>query len=362
MNKRRQASFWLIAILGSAASLYLMWYLFLFVLTLLTPKLGTTALAVDAHCGDGKWPDQITLMTWNLGYGGNGAESSFFLDGGQEVVAKSRESVLGHLSGVTKFLATHPADIYLLQEVDSGSRRTYYVDEREVIGNNLPNVCVAYARNHDVPFVPYPYFRPLGRIRSGILSGAVHKPIEAVRYKLPGSFRWPNLAFYLQRCLLLERFPREHGNEWVVMNVHLEAWDDGNIRMQELAFLRDLAIAEYRRGNYVIIGGDWNSVLPGVAIEQFSSKEPPNPHTRTLPDGIFPSDWTWGVDRSRATNRRTNAPYRPTVSYETIIDGFVVSPNVHIESTETSPLKFVDTDHEPVFIRLESTPEARILR
>jgi endonuclease/exonuclease/phosphatase family metal-dependent hydrolase len=362
MGKRRQTGFWLVVVLGSAATCYLLWYLFLFVLTILTPKLGTTAVPVDEHCADGKWPDRMTLVTWNLGYGGNGAESSFFLDGGKEVLASRKQSVLAHLSGITNFLATHPADVYLLQEVDSGSRRTYYIDEPDRISNKLPNVCLAYARNHDVPFIPYPYFRPLGRTRSGILSGAVRKPIEAIRYKLPGSFPWPKSAFHLQRCLLLERFPREHGNEWVVINVHLEAWDDGNIRIQELAFLRDLALSEYRRGNYVIIGGDWNSVLPGVVIEQFSTKEPHGPHVRSLPDDIFPSDWTWGVDRSRPTNRRTNAPYRPGMTYKTIIDGFLVSPNIDIDSTETSPLEFADTDHEPVVIRLESVPEVHTLR
>jgi hypothetical protein len=145
-----------------------------------------------------------------------------------------------------------------------------------------------------------------------------------------------------------------HGHEWVVINAHLEAWDDGNIRKQELAFLKELALSEYKRGNYVIVGGDWNSVLPRIAIQQFSSKEGPGPNVRNLPEDIFPPDWTWGIDRSRPSNRRTNAPYREGVSYVTVIDGFVASPNVRIDSVRTAPLEFADTDHEPVFIQVTS--------
>jgi hypothetical protein len=352
---RRLARFWLTIVLGIAAICYALWWLLLLVLTLMTPELGTSVVPVDGQCPDGKWPDHLNLVTWNLGYGANGSEESFFLDGGTEIYARSKTSVLDHFSGITNFLNTHHADIYLLQEVDSGSRRTYYIDERKVIGNKFANVCFSYARNHDVPFVPYPYLHPLGRIRSGVLSGFAQKPIETRRYRLPGSFSWPDSAFHLKRCLLLSRFPREHGHEWVVMNVHLEAWDNGNIRNVELAFLRDLALNEYNRGNYVIVGGDWNSVLPGVRINQFSSKEGPGPNVRILPGDIFPAGWTWGVDRFRPSNRRTNRPYRPEVSYVTVIDGFVVSPNVRIDSIETAALEFVDTDHEPVMIRLAST-------
>jgi endonuclease/exonuclease/phosphatase family metal-dependent hydrolase len=344
-------------LLGSAAACYALWWVFLLILTLITPKLGTTDVAVNGSCSEGKWPDHVSLVTWNLGYGGNAAEDSFFLDGGREVLAGSKQAVLAHLSRIANFLADHPADMYLLQEVDSGSRRTYYIDERELLSRRLGNICASYARNHDVPFVPYPYLHPLGRIRSGIFSGWIRKPLEAKRYQLPGSFSWPDSAFHLRRCLLLSRFPREHGHDWVVINVHLEAWDDGNIRKQELTFLRDLAVDEYKRGNYVIVAGDWNSVLPGVRIDQYPTKESPGGNVRLLPANIFPADWTWGVDRSRPSNRRTNAPYRLGMTYTTVIDGFAVSPNVHIDAVTTVPLDFRDTDHEPVFMHVVgSTP------
>lgn len=345
-----------VVLVGSVAVAYALWWLMVFALTIITPSLQTLDLPVEGQCVPGNWPNRISVMTWNLGYAGNGAEASFFLDGGHDVLAENKPSVLRHMANMTDFLGQHPEDIYLLQEVDSGSRRTFYVNELELIAKRLNNSCFSYARNHDVPFIPYPYLQPLGRVRSGILSAAARRPVEARRYKLPGSFHWPDSAFQLQRCLLVWRLPREDGADWVVINAHLEAWDDGDIRKQELTFLRDLALEEYKRGNYVIIGGDWNSILPGVRTDQFSTKEGPGPNSRPLPDGLFPADWSWGVDTSQPTNRRTNAPYRPGTTSVTVIDGFLVSPNVKIDSVATVPLGFKDTDHEPVIVHVIGSP------
>lgn len=132
--------------------------------------------------------------------------------------------------------------------------------------------------------------------------------------------------------------------------------NDGDIRRQELTFLRDLALEEYKRGSYVIIGGDWNSILPGVRTDQFPTKDRPGPNSRQLPEGLFPADWSWGVDTSQPSNRRTNAPYRPGTTHVTVIDGFLLSPNVKIESVATVPLGFKDTDHEPVIVHLIGSP------
>jgi hypothetical protein len=63
---------------------------------------------------------------------------------------------------------------------------------------------------------------------------------------------------------------------------------DGNIRNQELRPLGDLALEEYKKGNYVIVGGDWNSVLAALHIDQFPTNDGPSAHFRSLPNGISP--------------------------------------------------------------------------
>lgn len=303
----------------------------------------------------GKWPSELSLMTWNLGYAGMGEEADFFMDGGHDVLAKDKATVARHLGNITEFLQQHPQDIYFLQEVDSGSRRSYYVDEFGGIAGALSGFYRSTALNFDVRFLPYPFTQPIGRVRSGLLSLAAYRPAEAARFQLPGSFRWPVSSFNLDRCMLVWRLPREDGKEWVVMNLHLEAWDaGGGLKSQELVFLRNLAIGEYERGNFVIVGGDWNATLPGVRLDQFPSSGKANRYNMVLPADLFPSGWSWGVDATRPSNRRSDAPYRPGESYVTVIDGFAVSPNVQILSVNTLPLGFRDSDHEPVVMRVVS--------
>lgn len=137
----------------------------------------------------------------------------------------------------------------------------------------------------------------------------------------------------------------------MLINLHLSAWDvKGNIRNQELTFLKDLASTEYNLGNYVVMGGDWNSVLPGVRLDQFPSRDKPSRYLKTLSQDLFPKGWHWGIDTSHPSNRQVNSPYVRGKNFVTIIDGFLVSPNVRIESTGVLALDFQDSDHEPVIV------------
>jgi hypothetical protein len=109
-------------------------------------------------------------------------------------------------------------------------------------------------------------------------------------------------------------------------------------------------LKEYQKGNYVVVGADWNHVLPGVDDTKFK-------YTEQIPDWrvVFPSDWTpkgwkWGVETSIPTCRSDRTPYKKGVNFVTIIDGFLVSPNVEIKNVKGFDLGFKDSDHNPVEI------------
>lgn len=339
---------------GTLVAIYLSYWAVVYVLALTHKYQPPEAiLKIEGSCVDAKWPDKLSLMTWNLGYGGMGAGDDFFLDGGHNVLARDKDSVLRHLGSITTFLQKHPADINLLEEVDSDSRRSYFVDERRAITASMEDSCSSYALNHDMFFIPYPKLRPLGRVRSGMLALGKFRPGEAKRYQLHGSFQWPDRAFQMERSLLVWKLPREDGKNWTIIELHLEAWDAGNIRAAELVQLQELALREYDEGNFVVLGGDWNAVLPGVRMDEFTKRKPSS-HVIKLDESFLPEGWTWGVDRSRPSNRSDDFPYDPRKNYMTVIDGFVVSPNVRIDSVETVPLNFQDTDHEPVRVEVAS--------
>ena len=67
---------------------------------------------------------ELTLATFNIGYGGLGAESDFFMDGGSQVQPLSQALVEKNLAGITALLEDADADIYLLQEVDADAKRS----------------------------------------------------------------------------------------------------------------------------------------------------------------------------------------------------------------------------------------------
>jgi hypothetical protein len=67
--------------------------------------------------------------------------------------------------------------------------------------------------------------------------------------------------------------------------------------------------------------------------------------TSSLPDG-----WQIAYDESVPSCRSLAAPYTQNTGIWQyyVIDGFLLSPNVQLESIHTIPCEFVDSDHNPV--------------
>ncbi|MDP8241638.1 MAG: hypothetical protein P9M09_01230, partial [Candidatus Celaenobacter antarcticus] len=81
----------------------------------------------------------ITIMTWNLGYGGLGEESNFIADGGKSILPPSKAIVAKNITNITTFIQQNPVNIFLLQEVSKRSRLTYNLDLWQMLINALPN-------------------------------------------------------------------------------------------------------------------------------------------------------------------------------------------------------------------------------
>ena len=89
--------------------------------------------------------DELTVLTWNLGYAGLGKESEFIFDGGG-LYAPSEEQVSGYFDGIRSAIAENEADVRFLQEIDQDSARSYHIDMISEIGTLL-GTAGAYARN-----------------------------------------------------------------------------------------------------------------------------------------------------------------------------------------------------------------------
>lgn len=295
--------------------------------------------------------DTLNILGWNIGYGGLGAESDFFMDGGEEVKAADKNTVLRYLCGIEDVLHVHEEyDIIMLQEVDENSSRTYGIDETEYLDRR--NHTFAY--NYSCPFVPFP-LPPIGRVNSGLFTDTVYPIDSAERIALPCPFSWPVSTANLKRCLLVSYIPVEDSDkQLVVVNLHLEAYDDGEGKIAQTNQLREFIQSEYEKGNYVIAGGDFNQIFPG-GLDKYPNEHPELWEPGIIEDDILPDGWTIAYDLETPSCRLLNQPYDPDDTANTqyyVIDGFLLSPNVELLNVRTLDEGFVNSDHNPVNIQV----------
>jgi len=292
----------------------------------------------------------ITVATWNIGYCGLGKDSDFFMDGGEMVNPPSKEIVEKNLEAVSDYLKKQKSDIYILQEVDTKSARTNKINQHEALSEKLSGSS-AFAYNYKCPFVPIP-LPPMGRVESGIATFSdLSMEGSAERVSLPCPFEWPIRVAQIKRCLLINRVPLENSDkELVVVNLHLEAYDDGEGKIAQTKLLMEVLEEEYKKGNYVVAGGDFNQTFPG-ALDKYPIADKEKWTPGTLENDILPDGWKFAYDINNPTCRLLDAPYSGDNQLY-LIDGFIVSPNIEVKSVKGENLDFEHSDHNPVTLEL----------
>lgn len=298
-----------------------------------------------------KLGEELELLCWNIGYGGLGKESDFFMDGGKNVAAADEAQVKGYLAGIQETVSNVDADFLMLQEIDSNSSRSFGIDQREYFGGSYAKS--AYAMNYSCKFVPFPW-PPIGRVNSGLYTVSEGYQIDrAERLALPCPFKWPVSTANLKRCLLVSYLPIEGSDkELVLVNLHLEAYDDGAGKLAQRMQLEQFLTEEYEKGNYVIAAGDFNMSFQG-SHEIYPIKNPDLWVPGAIPDNMMPEGWTLAYDVNVPTCRLLNQPYDPEdeATQHYVIDGCILSPNVELVSVETLDEGFENSDHNPVFLK-----------
>lgn len=295
----------------------------------------------------------FTFMTWNVGYGGLGKEVNFFYDGGTTVTSP-KEHVEKNNKGMNDFFATQAdVDFILLQEVDRNSKRSYKIDQAANFSNTLKDDNYSFTPNYVVTYLPFPFTDPIGKLYGGLQSFSRYTPESAQRIALPGISDFPKKIFYLERCLLLQRFKLPNGKELIVINTHYEAYDDGSVKKEQMALTKTLVEAEYAKGNYVVIGGDWNIAPPKFNVHTFEKEKEDDPLYLKNNDPDFLSDWTYAYDPTVATNRKNKTAFDPAKTFTTVIDFFLLSPNLEIEEVKGVDMGFDFSDHQPVKLRVK---------
>ena len=292
---------------------------------------------------------EISLISWNIGYGALGDNADFFMDGGNHVYTASKQRVLKNMERITDYLKDQNPDLIYLQEIDHDSSRSHHVHETSIIKGLFTHYQSTFATNFKVLYLPYP-MPPMGKVHSGLMTLSKFGIKEATRIQLPIPFKFPVSVLNLKRCLSINRVEIEGSDkELVCINLHLEAYDSGQGKIEQTKMLKSILDAEVAKGNYVIAGGDFNQVVSTDGTSKYPVKEGLWAPGEISVDDF--KDYKLAFDDSSPTCRSLDQPYVGADKKDFqfyVIDGFVVSKNVKINTAKTQQLNFVSSDHNPV--------------
>ena len=306
--------------------------------------------SLDGEAGQIAPGDSLKIMSWNLGFGALGDNADFFMDGGKMVYPADEDRVRANIDAFVREVNTQDADILMFQEIDTDSDRSYRIDQTAVF-DGLSYNSRAFAYNFRVVYAPVP-IPPMGKIDSGIATYSDYPISSAERIKLPCPFSWPIRTFNLKRCLLVTRIPVEGGKEIVLINLHLEAYDDGEGKAAQAQMLMDILSEESGKGNYVIAGGDFNQSFSNVPCNYPVYPEQWQPGSIDV--SAFENDWQFIMNNEIPTCRSLYYPLKgneDSVQYY-MVDGFILSKNITVDSYEIHDLGFENSDHNPQLISI----------
>ena len=305
---------------------------------------------------------KYSAVTYNIGFGAYGPEYSFFMDtgymedgtyvSGDYGKSISKELTIRNTEGAISELERIDADFALLQEVDVKSSRAYKVNQYQMVKDSLCDYGVSYSSNFHTPYLPYPFHDMHGKTEAGLvtLSKYTVKSVERRSYPVSDSL---SKLFDLDRSFTVSRLPVDNGKELVIINSHMSAYDKGGvIRSAQLELLCSVMSEEYKKGNYVIVGGDFNHILSEEMVGVFPSKQLTPSWIAVLSDEDIPEGFSIAKAENRmevSTCRSADIPYTEGVNYTAVIDGFIVSDNI------TYSAKHIDngyaySDHQPVVL------------
>lgn len=294
--------------------------------------------------------EEISITTFNIGYCGLDMNQDFFMDGGIGSRSSSENQTWINLNGNLAVMEELDTDILLIQEVDVDSTRSFHINEMEEIAQ-LTDYSYSFVYNYKVPWVPIPLKLPMGKAQSGLMTLTKSEIIKATRYDLPKDPTVPDKYFLLDRCIDEVVVPLQNGERLHVINLHLSAYDSaGVIKKEQMQWLREFILSRDLENEYYVFGGDWNQLLTNEIVIDRETYDPE--WLGEAPTEFNDLPVTWAYDIATNTVRDLYEAYIPGHTFETVIDGFLVSDSIEVLEVETVNLGFEFSDHHPVRIKI----------
>lgn len=293
--------------------------------------------------------EQLTLMTYNVGFGAYSDDYSFFMDGGEYARAYSPEAVKDNIGGAIESIKGADPDFVLLQEVDIDGTRSFHIDQTLIFSEELEDYDSISAVNYNSPYYLYPLYEPIGKNKSGTMTFSRYNIAKSWRRQLPVE---DSLYKYLDldRAYTVTRVATESGKMITLYNVHLSAYtSDETIADEQMKMLMEDMKKEYDNGRYAIAAGDFNKDLLGDSSKYFERTEGEYTWAQPIKTELIPEDLKLYAATNAPSCRSADSPYRGDgTDFVLTVDGMIASANVTVVASETLDLGFKNSDHNPV--------------
>lgn len=307
---------------------------------------------------------KYSAVTMNVGFGCYNQDFDFFMDTGElkdgtklrghRGKGISKQAVQEATTGAMNAVGQQAADFMIFQEIDTHSDRSYFINQVQQFEKHFTAYDHVFAFNFHSPYLMWPLNDPHGAVQSGLLSMSKYRMKSAERRQYPVSSAFIAKFVDLDRCFVAMRFPVDNGKELLLINSHMSAYDKGGkIRDAQLKLLFSVMTEEYKRGNYVIVGGDFNHAFGKDMLAKLAHEEKVPAWINVLDQSMLPAGFTMVMADNRdtvGTDRSPDIPFDPQVNYQTVCDGFFVSGNVEARAHNIDT-QYQYSDHNPV--RLE---------
>ena len=328
--------------------------------------------------------DVYSVSTYNIGFGAYSQDFTFFLDtgydeNGEETCgyyskAKSKEEVLFNTNGAIDTILDLNVDFALFQEVDTDSTRSYKINQNEMIKQAFTGFDSTFAINFHSAYLPYPLYDMHGIANAGLATLSKYKIQSAKRYEYTISDSLSKL-FDLDRCFSEIIVDIDGSDKKLhIVNSHMSAYDKGGvIRAKQIEELNAYMKECQEKGDYVVIGGDYNHDLitynPNFS---YTKDNIPFYVNKKAPDWVsyfydengtseFIDGYSIVTSDNNPTCRNNDMEWEPGKTFTCVVDGYIVSNNikiVYIENVQTKQGNkgydgFAYSDHEPVYMQFK---------
>jgi endonuclease/exonuclease/phosphatase family metal-dependent hydrolase len=205
----------------------------------------------------------IKIITYNTQFFA-GTSYHFFYDGGQDTIAVAAD-IRRTVQAVSEFVTGENPDFIFLQEVDSGARRTGYLNQTELLFHSFREEFRNYAEAFywKSRFVPHP--KIVGSVGTKLVIFSRYRIGRVARYQLPCTPSNPVVKdFNFKRAILQVEIPLANGKDLYLLNTHLEAFPGKTdiMKRQVDCLLERLHSIDQQNAPW-ILGGDFNLLPPG---------------------------------------------------------------------------------------------------